>query len=61
MKKIVLTLMFCLVYGIANADLRLSTRSWLTTSYVETTENELPENHANVELGLQLNVNLTKF
>lgn len=61
MKKIVLTLIFCLVYGIANADLRLSTRSWLTTSYVETTENELPENHANVELGLQLNVNLTKI
>ena len=60
MKKIILTLIFCLVYGLLYAELRLNTRSWLTTSYVETTENELPEEYANVEVGLQLNVGITK-
>ena len=60
MKKIILTLIFCLVYGLLYADLRFNTRSWLTTSYVETSDNKLPEEHANVELGLQLNIGITK-
>ena len=60
MKKIILTLIFCLVYGLLYAELRLNTRSWLTTSYVETSENKLPEEYTNIEAGLQLNVGITK-
>ena len=60
MRKIILTLIFCLVYGLLYAELRLNTRSWLTTSYVETSENKVPEEYTNIEAGLQLNVGITK-